>query len=199
MARLIALLAVLLIAASPSPRHHHQAHKTQTTEEKGHPSPSQMSTLSNQPSPKPTPTSSGNYTYNYYYPTTKSESPPVWFQVLATLVLLAFTLGLWRSSILQWRAMQESLRIAQRAIVGIKRIDFALARRPRIAVVFENYGHTGAKSICVQARAVLDTKSPEHIDIAKITLPSIVKEVAFELMPGLKLGNYWITQMNLSN
>lgn len=116
MARLIALLAVLLVAASPSPRHHHQAYKTQTTEEKSDGSPSPISTPSNQLSPKPSPASSGNYTYNYYYPAIKSESPPVWFQELTTFILILFTGGLWWTSVRQWRALKEQAGVAEKAV-----------------------------------------------------------------------------------
>jgi hypothetical protein len=178
-----AMLALLLVASSPYPpktevrhgteRHHHASGRT-------------VATPRNQPSSIATPAETRNYTYTYYYPE-KSTVPPVPFQILTTVLLLFFTAGLWVTSILQWKAMQENLRIAQRAIVGVIRIDFRLMKKPTVVVVFENYGHMGAKHIRIPARAFVDTEPPDRIDFTAMQLPA-VPEISAELMPGVEAG-----------
>jgi cytochrome c-type biogenesis protein CcmH/NrfG len=104
--RIIAFLCLLLIAATPSPRHHHQTHEAKDAAQEEHPAASPISTQSYQSSPNPTPAETGSYTYYNNYPATKSESPPVWFQVLTTIALIFFTGALWVTSIWQWRAIK---------------------------------------------------------------------------------------------
>jgi hypothetical protein len=112
---IIALFSLLLIAATPTPlpRHHHHAPKSNAAAEQTHGTPSPISTSGYQPGPKPTPAASKNYTYNYYNPPTKPESPPVWFQVGTTVVLIFFTGGLWVTSIWQWRAIKGQATILE--------------------------------------------------------------------------------------
>jgi hypothetical protein len=119
---IIALLSLLLIAATPTPlpRHHHQARKAKAVEEKNHANSSPISSPSYQPSPEPTAATSRNYTYNYYNPPSKPESPPVWFQVATTVVLIFFTGGLWLTSFWQWRAIADQTEISKRALTQLE-------------------------------------------------------------------------------
>ena len=120
MACVIALVSLLLIVATPSP-HHHQTHKENAAAKQEHSKSIPVSTLSNKFSPKPTPTETRNYSYSYYYPTSKSESPPVWFQELTAFVLLVFTGGLWWTSVRQWRAIKEQARIANDTLIETRK------------------------------------------------------------------------------
>jgi hypothetical protein len=112
MARVIGILVLLLIAATPSPSHQPEAPETHTSANQPHSSPSPVPRLSEQGSSKGTPNTGHRYAYNHYYPATISESPPVWFQVGTTVILLFFTGGLWVTSISQWRAIKDQARIA---------------------------------------------------------------------------------------
>jgi hypothetical protein len=180
MARVVALLCLLLVAATPTPlpSHHPQTQKTKTADDKNHASSSPISTPSNHRRPIPTPTETRNYTYNYYYPTSPSESSPVWFQEATTFVLIIFTGGLWWTSIQQWRAIEKQARIASIALteletprVSIGKIDInvlssdsppALHRNPWFRFNFRNDGRSVAEvtSVCSMVRLWTAPKLP---------------------------------------
>jgi len=80
---------------------------------------------------------------------------------------------------------ERSLRIAQRAVIGIKGIHFELAKRPITRIFFENYGRTGATNIRTQIKGYVDTDPPNKTDYVGQELPQIVKEVVAELMPNI--------------
>jgi hypothetical protein len=110
-------------AESPSP------HQTRETRAKAHhqqAATNPVSTPSYESRAEPTPKAISNYSYTYNYYRPSSESPPVWFQVFTTLVLLAFTGGLWRTSVSQWRAIDEQAKIGNKTL----QMQF----RPRIKV-----------------------------------------------------------------
>jgi hypothetical protein len=116
---LILIASVLLLngaksakAESPSP---HQTRETRTKAHRQQAATSPVSTPSYQNRPEPTPRASSSYSYTYNY-RPSSESPPVWFQVFTTVVLLAFTGGLWRTSVLQWRAIDEQAKIGNKTL-----------------------------------------------------------------------------------
>jgi hypothetical protein len=115
-ARVGCLFALLLIAATPLPPNQPKAHQGQTTAEQHHAGPKPAASIHNQQTAKTATEKTDGYTYNYYYPATKSESPPVWFQVVATIILLLFTGGLWFTSTRQWRAITAQAEIARDAL-----------------------------------------------------------------------------------
>jgi hypothetical protein len=104
---------LVLCTASPSPC---QTSKRYPTTKRYHTATSPVSTQSNQPRPVPTAPPVNNYTYTYYYPVPISQSPPVWFQVFSTIVLLVFTGGLWWTSVRQWRTLKESTGLTEKAV-----------------------------------------------------------------------------------
>jgi hypothetical protein len=86
---------------------------------------------------------------------TKSESPPVWFQVVAIIILILFTGGLWLTSVWQWRAIKEQGRLiarSEQARVYLSKLTFSRfggdiynrTNIPIITVGFKNYGRTVA-------------------------------------------------------
>jgi hypothetical protein len=117
------LLIFLLIAAMPSPQYPEARH-TKAATDQHHTYPRPISTVSDHASSKSTPKPGDNYTYNYYYPTAPSQSPPVLFQEITTVVLILFTGGLWLTSIWQWCAIKDQAEIANQTLL--------LSNRPRI-------------------------------------------------------------------
>jgi hypothetical protein len=117
----LALLALLLIAATPLPSNQPQTQIKPSSDQKNNRSAPVFSD-GDQAGHKGTHNAGNSYAYNYYYPTGKSESPPVRFQEAATFILIIFTGGLWITSIWQWRAidrqadaLDKSLTVAEKA------------------------------------------------------------------------------------
>src|SRR5579863_569479 len=153
MARVIALVSLLLIAAMPLPTNHSEAGQTEAAAKRHHQSPGVISTMGDQSSPKDTTKAVENYTYNYYYPTAKSKSLPIWFQEVATGALVIFTFGLWLTSIWQWCAVKEQGEIAakaQRAYLSITPDgvdDLRESGTPTITLIIRNEGNTPAYEV----------------------------------------------------
>jgi hypothetical protein len=119
---LILIVSALLLSAGlsvsvalPSPN---PTKKSDAAAAHHHEKPQPIATLSNQPSPEPTAQSVSNYSYSYNYYRPSAESPPVWFQVLTTIALLAFTAGLWWTSVRQWLAIGRQADIAEKALAS---------------------------------------------------------------------------------
>lgn len=176
MARIALLFAFLLIGATPSPRHHHHAYKAKTVAKEQHASPSPIATPSYQSGSNAAATESRHYTYNYNYPALKSESPPVWFQVLTTIILLMFTCGLWVTSIWQWRAIKEQADLARTALIDLETPRVSISKitafvrqsdetpypRPWFSFGFRNDGRSVAEltSVCGIARILSNLPFP---------------------------------------
>lgn len=191
-----ATLWYLGTSGSPEPA---QAHSASTAQYQQPASP--ISTDENQPSSEPAASKADAYTYNYYYPTPQSRL--VTFGQIAAIgsaiLLTIFTGGLWITSIWQWRAIDrqariasDSLRIAQRAMLGIQTINFQLAKKPIAAVVVINYGRSPATNVRPQIRGYLDDDPPERTDYvaqSKQLLPP-VERIVGQIIPDVPA---WIT------
>jgi hypothetical protein len=182
-ARSIAILALLLVASSPSPP---KAQVGRAAERHHRASGRIVATPQNQPSPVSTPAETRNYAYNYYYPE-KSSVPPFTFQIVTTVILLLFTGGLWITTIMQWRAMEKSLRVTQQAALGIKGFNVTLsnARNKWIMAFIENYGKVAAIKIRLRLDAMGSTDDPKTINYGAITPPRIAQMTFGEIMPGV--------------
>jgi hypothetical protein len=113
-ALILIALALLLNAASanaqsPSPDPAKKS-KTAATESQAGGTP--VPTQGNQFSSEPSAAKAANYSYSYNYYRPSSESPPVWFQVITTIILLCFTGALWLTSYWQWGAIDGQAKIA---------------------------------------------------------------------------------------
>jgi ABC-type nickel/cobalt efflux system permease component RcnA len=79
-----------------------------------------------------------------------------WAQIATAVLLVIFTGGLLWTSYKQWRAMEKSLQVSQRAYVNVKGIDW-IEKKSRddllfspIDFVIRNSGRTPAKNLLVQ-------------------------------------------------
>jgi hypothetical protein len=158
-------------ATSPSPEPTKKSeHAATRRHQRTHP----IAALSNQASPQPTPATANNYSYSYNYYRPSAESPPVWFQILTTVILLAFTGGLWWTSVKQWQALKEQAKITQQALITDKRpfvFAFALTAQWKrneegiyvwkLRPQWRNTGETGTKQFAAFAHCeIRDTPLP---------------------------------------
>ena len=189
---LILIASALLLSAepnvsaeSPSPK---PTKKSDSATTRHYENPRPVPTLSNQPSAEPTATSVNNYSYSYNYYRPSSESPPVWFQILTTIVLLAFTGGLWWTSVKQWQALQEQAKLTEQALITDKRpfiFPSALAAQWKrneegsfswkIRPQWRNSGETGTKRLTLYA----------HSEIRDAPLPLGYRFDSIGAVPGI--------------
>jgi hypothetical protein len=120
MACIMGIFALLLISATPLPSHQPEAPKTYASANQPDSGPSPVSRIGKEGSPRSTPQTSDQYSYTYYYPAAESQSPPVWFQVVTTIVLLVFTAGLWLTSVWQWSAIKEQAAISKEVLTKLE-------------------------------------------------------------------------------
>jgi len=113
MASALLLSAARVANAQPSP---HQAPKRNASAAQYQASANPMSTPSDQRSSEPPAETINKYSYSYNYYRPSSDGPPVWFQIATTIVLLAFTGGLWLTSVWQWQAIKEQADIADKTL-----------------------------------------------------------------------------------
>jgi len=170
MKRLIVCIALLLISATPLPSHPPEADKFTSAAGQEYRQPNPGPTDSYQASPSRPTENRNSSNYYYYYPSAKSEGPPIWFQVVATITVIIFTAGLWLTSIWQWQAIKEQANIAKRVLtelevpyVSIGEIiphvfrveDGRKVLHPNIPITFEfslkNHGRAVAEIISVHS------------------------------------------------
>jgi hypothetical protein len=129
------LVALLLIAGTPtpSPPQHPEAGHTKAATEQHYEHSTPISTVSDHAGPQTAPKPGNSYTYNHYYPAAPSESPPIPFQEVTTVVLIVFTGGLWVTSILQWSAIKAQSDAAKKS-TDIASKTLLLQFRPKLIV-----------------------------------------------------------------
>jgi hypothetical protein len=170
-------LAIVMIGASPT---HPETNETNRHAQQERAGARPIATLGNQPRPVPSGASIRTDTYNYYYPTTKSESPPVWFQEITTGALIAFTIGLWWTSVRQWEALRAALDVNRPFLIVSDIIPSLRASAPMenkpwqwaADIIFENGGSGPADVLEFIATAsgfdnpfrTIDSKEPETVD-----------------------------------
>jgi len=111
---------------------HSSAPQGQANQQNNHTA--QIPTPHKEPSPQSTAKQSETYTYNYYYPAVTSESPPVWFQEVATGILILFTGGLWVTSIWQWNAIRDQAEAAEAALHANRPEIIVTSVKPNVSI-----------------------------------------------------------------